>query len=183
MQIIYNNKEYPLIQYFHLDKINLYDSYKKEITITLKGLNLVTDMSYMFNDCVQLKKVDLSRINTSKIISMESMFENCKNLVEISDTSLWNVENVKSMKHLFYSCKKLKSIPGIENWEPLELDTCEKMFQYCESLSQYEMDKIYRWKNVSKLKKDEAFSNFTYYADKGAAALGFCKDVISNFFK
>ena len=114
---------------------------------------------------------------------MESMFENCKNLVEISDTSLWNVENVKSMKHLFYCCKKLKSIPGIENWEPLELDTCEKMFQYCESLSQYEMDKIYSWKNVSKLKKDEAFSNFTYYADKGAAALGFCKDVISNFFK
>jgi len=181
-KIIYNNKEYPLIQYFHLDKINLYDSYRKEIKITLKGLNLVTDMSYMFDDCVQLKKVDLSRINMSKIISMESMFENCENLVEISDTSLWNVENVKSMKHLFYSCKKLKCIPGIEHWDPRELDTCEKMFQHCESLSQYERDKIYSWKNVSKLKKDEAFSNFTYYADKGAAALGFCKDVISNFF-
>ena len=113
---------------------------------------------------------------------MESMFENCENLVEISDTSSWNLENVKSMKHLFYSCKKLKSIPGIENWEPLELDTCEKMFQHCESLHQYERDKIYSWKNVSKLKKDEAFSNFTYYADKGTHALGVLKNVISDIF-
>lgn len=181
-KIIYNYKEYPLTEYFNLDNISYEDIIRKKITTTLKGLNLITDMSYMFQDCNELQKVFLSNVNMSQITSLESMFENCHNLEEISDTSLWNVEKVESMKHLFYCCTKLKYIPGIENWNPLNLTTCEKMFQFCDSLSTDEKEKIYNWNKVSKKIKDEAYSNLTHYANMGVNAFGILKNVASRIF-
>ena len=50
--------------------------------------------------------------------NMPSMFEECSNLEELSDTSHWNLENVKTLRGLFYLCKNLKKNPGIDKWNP-----------------------------------------------------------------
>ena len=68
----------------------------------------------MFRKCKNLKKLpNISKIDTTHVINMEAMFEECNNL-EFPDLSSWNVENVKSMKGLFYNCKNLKFLPGLE---------------------------------------------------------------------
>ena len=52
---------------------------------TISGLDYlntknVTDMSYMFYDCIKLPSLDLSNFNTAKVTSMYSMFSGCNNL-------------------------------------------------------------------------------------------------------
>ena len=182
--IIYNNMEYPLTEYFDLNNISFEDIIKRKIQITLKGLNSVKDMSNTFKDCTHLKKVFLSKTDMSKIISMESMFENCENLEEISDTSLWNVENIKSMERLFYSCKKLKSVPGINKWNPIDLETCYEMFGDCESLSVSEKEQVMKWGNVLKEIKDGAYKkSISNYFKLSYEVLDGVSNKLSGFFK
>ena len=182
--IIYNNMEYPLTEYFDLNNISFEDIIKRKIKITLKGLNSVKDMSNTFKDCTHLKKVFLSKTDMSKIISMESMFENCENLEEISDTSLWNVENIKSMERLFYSCKKLKSVPGINKWNPIDLETCYEMFGDCESLSVSEKEQVMKWGNVLKEIKDGAYKkSISNYFKLSYEVFDGVSNKLSGFFK
>ena len=55
-------------------------------------------MSYMFSNCINLKKIEfnLFLFNTSKVENMDSMFYECKNLNEI-DLSLFDISKVKNM--------------------------------------------------------------------------------------
>ena len=110
----------------------------------------------MFGFCEQLKKVNASKIDTIHIINMESMFEWCTNLEEISDVSRWNVENVTSMKGMFFKCKKLKSVPGIEKWNPLKLTDCRELFLGCEKIPLSEVAKIENGKNFSPMQIEQA---------------------------
>lgn len=73
-EIIYNETIFPLTEYFPLSYIIKEDKDKGEIKITLKGINYITNMNYMF-------------IDMSKVKYMEATFEWCKNLEELSNTS------------------------------------------------------------------------------------------------
>ena len=50
-KIIYDGKEYDLNENFELKNLNKSDIDKKTIEIKLKGINNITDMSYIFNEC------------------------------------------------------------------------------------------------------------------------------------
>ena len=126
--IIYNNLEYSLIQYIDHQYLTKEDINRGEIKITLKGIEYIKNMSYMFSKCHDLKKINAIRTDFSKVENMEHMFEWCRNLIDVSDTSYWNLENVKTLKALFYKCTSLKTIPGMEKWNPIKLETCEEMF-------------------------------------------------------
>ena len=168
-KIVYNGLEYPLTQNFNLCYITNEDKNKKEIKITLKGIENVKDMSFMFKKCYCLKKVFATRTDFSKVGNMEAMFEWCKNFEEISDTSHWNLENVEILKGLFYMCTSLTSIPGMNNWNPIKLKNCEEMFLGCyKYLKPSEASKIFEWKNVpeniNKAMKGYDVNNFWVYA-------------------
>ena len=112
------------------------------------------------------------------------MFENCENLEEISDTSLWNVENIKSMERLFYYCKKLKSVPGINKWNPIDLETCYEMFGDCESLSVSEKEQVMKWGNVLKEIKDGAYKkSISNYFKLSYEVFDGVTNKLSSFFK
>ena len=68
----------------------------------------VTDMSYMFNHCSNLRTIP--PINTSNVTNMSYMFDTCNSLetMPLLDTS-----NVTDMGYMFQSCFKLQSIPLI----------------------------------------------------------------------
>lgn len=63
----------------------------------------------MFENCYNLKNVDLYNLDISKVGSMISMFYNCNSLT-IVDLSSWNMNNVQNMDQMFYSCSDLKSV-------------------------------------------------------------------------
>ena len=161
-KIIYNGLEYPLTEFFPLSYLNSEDKIKGEFKITLSGIEYVRDMSYMFSRSDELKKVFATRTDFSKIESMEVMFEWCRNLEELSDTSFWNVENVTSMKGLFYMCIKLKTIPGMNKWNPIKVKNCDEMFLGCfESLKPSEASQYEEWKNVPAKIKAGIMKGFT----------------------
>ena len=66
----------------------------------------------MFNECIELKYLNLSNFNTSKVTDLSIMFQECFEL-EYIDISNFNTANVKNMGWMFNKCYKLKEIKGI----------------------------------------------------------------------
>ena len=72
-KIRYKEKEYELKEYLK-DIDEEYDN-KEEFEIKLKGINNITNMSYMFYGCESLSSLpDISKWNTSNVNDMWSMF-------------------------------------------------------------------------------------------------------------
>ena len=69
------------------------DCHKLEyLNLSNFNTNNVTDMSYMFNYCVELKQIN-NNFYISKVITMYSMFKDCQKL-EYLDLSHFNTSNV-----------------------------------------------------------------------------------------
>ena len=83
-KIAYNGMEFPLTQNFNLSYLTDEDRNKKEIKITLKGIEHVKNMNLMFSRCYCLKKVLATRTDFSKVENMEAICEWCHNLEEIN---------------------------------------------------------------------------------------------------
>ena len=100
-KIIYKNNEYDLKEYF--DDIEKKYNHKDIISIKLKGLNNITDMSFMFDECKSLISLpDISKWNISKVTSISEMFKECNLLISLPDISNWNTSNVTNVKRIFY---------------------------------------------------------------------------------
>ena len=87
-------------------------------------------MKAMFNDCNELKSLDLSNFNTIKVIKMNKMFENCFEL-EYLDLSNFNISNVDDMSFMFSKCYKLNEIKGINDFNLDKVLNKEEMFSEC----------------------------------------------------
>ena len=72
-KIIYEKKEYDLMQYFD---INDYKMDNNILKIELKIINKITDMSYMFDSCETLLYLS-SDWNTNQIEDMSYVFRDC----------------------------------------------------------------------------------------------------------
>ena len=127
-KIIYNNYESELKEYL--------DCIKGEIKIKLKGINNITNMSYMFSGCNSLSSLsDISKVNTSKITNMTSMFRECKTLSSLPDISKMNTSNVIDMSWIFYECNSLSSLSDISKWITSNVTNMSYIFSWCNSLS------------------------------------------------
>ena len=69
----------------------------------------ITDMSYMFYNCLNLQSLDVSSFDTRKATNMRSMFYNCVNLSSL-DVSNFDTSNVTDMKWMFLNCINLSSL-------------------------------------------------------------------------
>ena len=61
----------------------------------------VTNMSYMFADCVNLNSLSLNSFDTSRVTKMQHMFENCHNLSHLN-LGNFRTYNVTDMSYMFY---------------------------------------------------------------------------------
>ena len=94
----------------------------------------VSDMSYMFNRCFNLREIKgLSKFNTSEVILIEKMFNDCQEL-EYLDLSSFDTSNVVNMEFMFRGCQKLKEIKGINNFKTNKVSNMASMFEQCEEL-------------------------------------------------
>ena len=94
--IIYKNKKYELNEYFKVEEMN------KNLEIKIKGINRITDISYMFYEC--------------------------SSLISIDDISNWNTKNINDMSYMFYGCKLLKNLPDISKWDTSKVENMCNMF-------------------------------------------------------
>ena len=154
-----------------------YTNPKKTVSIKLKGINNITNMSEMFYECDTLLSLpDISKWNTENITSMKGiffrcgllaslpdiskwnlykvndiskMFSCCYSIRSLPDISRWNLINVKDMNHMFYNCRSIISLPDISRWNLSNVEDISSLFDSCGSLTS--LPDISKW-NVSKIK-------------------------------
>ena len=97
-------------------------------------------LGYMFKDCENLVKVDLSGIDTSGVGMMHSMFEGCRSLEEI-DLSPLDTSSVTSFTGLFSSCENLRTI-GMEGLNTSSMISMIGTFMNCSSLERIDLSQL-----------------------------------------
>ena len=146
-KIIYKNEEYDLKEFFN-DIDSLYNN-KNPISIILKGINNISDLSFLFNECSSLSSLpDISNLDSSNITNMSFMFSGCKSLISVPDISCWDTSNVTNMGRMFSGCNSLTSLPDMSGWDVSRLIDISGMFADCNSL--ISLPDISQW-NVSNI--------------------------------
>ena len=80
-KMIIGDKEQEIAEEYHIKSNN-----NNKLKIKLKGINIVTNMSYMFYGCSSLLSLpDFSKWNTKNVISMSYMFSGCESLLSLPD--------------------------------------------------------------------------------------------------
>lgn len=98
----------------------------KTIDVTNLDTSNVTDMSYMFDKCIDLEYLDLSSFDTSKVESMQGMFRACHSLTGV-DFSSFDTSNVYTMESMFEQCYSFKQL-DLSMFKADNISTMEKMF-------------------------------------------------------
>ena len=132
-KIIINGKEDELKEY---KTFSLFKKKIEKLEIKLKGINHITDMSYMFDGCSSLSSLrDISKWNTNNITNMSYIFNGCSSLSSLPDISKWNTNNITNMSYMFNGCSSLSSLPDISKWDTSNVTNMSCIFNGCSSLS------------------------------------------------
>ena len=86
VELFINDKKYKYQKYFIPDKDGEYN-------ILLKFNILIEDCSFMFYKCSNLINIDLSSFNTQNVTNMSMIFEECNNLKKVKIGKKFN-ENI-----------------------------------------------------------------------------------------
>lgn len=119
-------------------------------------IHIVSNISYMFADCIKLRYVHCGKMNTSKVTRMDFMFADCLSLTSV-DCYGWNTRMVYSTSNMFANCSKLGFAP-IVLWNTDSLEIANRMFYKCVSMNHNSMS-IKHWhlnklKDISEMFKD-----------------------------
>ena len=93
----------------------------------------VTDMSYMFKNCSNLAKLDVTHFNTAKVTTMIGMFTDCSNLTEL-DVTHFNTAKVTIMNGMFSGCSNLTEL-DLTHFNTANVTNMYDMFFGCKSLT------------------------------------------------
>lgn len=96
--------------------------------------NDMTSMSSMFWTC-KLTSLDLSSFNTSNVIDMNQMFNNCSDLTTLKGLSNFDTSQVSYMNNMFYGCEKLESL-DLSSFRTLNVTNMSQMFGCCRGLKE-----------------------------------------------
>ena len=95
----------------------------------------VTSMERMFDGLFLLENIDVSRFDTSSVTNMDMVFNNCELLKEI-DVGKWNTSNVTTMYAMFADCTKIKKL-DMSNWDVRKVENANSLVYDC-----YELEEI-----------------------------------------
>ena len=170
--VLYNTEMYEMIRdeifYLHYKKdsnlapvipINISSCYKMfyEI-IALNSSNFdtskMTDMSWMFDNCLNLTTLDLSNFDTSNVTDMSYMFSYCSRLISL-DLSSFDTSNVTDMSYMFEDCSGL-TLLDLSSFNTSKVTIMGDMFYNCESLTHLDLSSF----NTGKV--TDTMEMFTY---------------------
>lgn len=106
----------------------------KEFEITI--YEPITDLSKLFMSC-GFKRIDLWRLDTSKVENMSNMFYDCQSLIDLN-LSYLHTESVTDMSSMFESCSNLEVLE-IPHFDTRNVKNMSKMFDRCKSLEELDL--------------------------------------------
>ena len=89
----------------------------------------------MFNNCSNLKKLNLGKWNTSNFENILNMFAGCTELESIDGIENWKVSNVKNLDGAFSQTYNLRNL-NLSNWDLKNVRSINETFKnsYVENL-------------------------------------------------
>ena len=124
--------------------------YLEYIDVSGADTHLLTDMSCMFSDSPNLKRiVGLENFDTSRVQSFELMFGLDPQLMDIDDLSKWDVSKVENFNEMFQWDKNLTNIGNLDNWDVSQAKSFEMMFMGTKNLESIGSLKDWQVKNVT----------------------------------
>ena len=124
----------PLDTYSNNPAWNISDVSTKATKVVFKeDFNKVTPKSCKawFDEFVELKEIEgLKYLNTSEVVDMGFMFENCKKLEKL-DVSTFDVKKVTNVESMFQRCSSLKTIYCDKTWS---ISGKSSTFSQCDAL-------------------------------------------------
>lgn len=126
---------------------NLFSYFPNATSIDLSGLDTskVVDARDMFYGWKALKSIDVSRFDTSNMTNMQGMFRWCKSLTNL-DVSNFNTANVTDMSLMFAECSSLRSL-NLSNFNTSKVTDMFDMFSDCYALAELDISSF----NTSKV--------------------------------
>ena len=118
--------------------------------------NKVTDLSGMFQNCTNLKSIDVSDFDTSNVTKMNSMFELCRELTTL-DMSNFDTSNVTDMNNMFECCASLTEL-DVSNFDTSKVTNMAFMFGECWHLKTLDLSN-FDTSNVTDMNNMFAFCN------------------------
>lgn len=106
----------------------------KSADIKVTGM---TDASYMFHSCSNLKEVNLDEFDTSTVTNMRGMFSGCGKLESINFGQRFSTNKVTNMKGMFQNCSKLRDM-DISDFDTSNVTDMSYLFCRC-----------YNWGNMN----------------------------------
>lgn len=119
----------------------------------------ILDCNELFYGCSNLTTttLDISRLNTSNVTNMCSMFRLCSNLTTL-DLSNFDTSNVTNMSYMFYGCVSLTTL-NVSNWNISNVNNMTGMFYDCHNLTTIgKVDTASGWQHNPGV-YDDMFSN------------------------
>ena len=115
---------------------------------TIDGLNTmntskVTNMSGMFQGCNNLGlsenekdhfNIDISNFDFSNVISLNSMFNDCENIVSLTLPENIKTSKVTNMGGMFFACSSLKQL-DLSKFDTSNVLSMQMMFKGCQALN------------------------------------------------
>ena len=103
------------------------------LDISFFDTSKITDFSYLFYGCTNLKSINLLNFDTSSAQDFECLFYQCHNLVSL-DLTNFDTSSLTNMGFMFYKCYSLKTIKFPEMINTYNLESMRSMFNDCNSL-------------------------------------------------
>lgn len=105
----------------------------KRVDLSYLDTSATTDMSYMFHVCMNLNSLDLTKLDTTNVTDMKYMFNSCRSLTDL-DLSHFNTRNVTDMKYMFNGCRGFTTM-NLSHFDTNELVYMDGMFNGCSGLT------------------------------------------------
>ena len=118
--------------------------------------------SYLFYFCQQLKELDLSEFDSSKVTTLYQTFYSCTQMKSI-DTTGWDTSNVTTLYNTFRYCRALTEL-DLNHWDTSSVTTLYGTFANCTSLTN--TLKIDEWVTSSVTDMRQ-----TFYGDSGLTSV------------
>ena len=127
MELYLNEKQIKVNNLFQPKKPGIY-------TIKIKFIKPINNIRKLFYDCQNLIYVDLTNFLSIYLTDISYLFSKCTNLKEIKGLNKLNTKNIQNMEHLFSFCENLKSIIGFNSFIAYNVYYMNNMFDNCKSL-------------------------------------------------